>query len=436
MNIINIIEKKVAGKNLSQQEIEFFVNGYTNGQIPDYQMSSLLMAIVCRGMDEQETFHLTQAMLQSGDTVDLSSIDGITCDKHSTGGVGDSTTIAVAPILACCGFKVAKLSGRGLGFTGGTLDKLESIPYFNVNLDQDNFCAIVNHVGCCVAGQTANIVPADKKMYALRDITGTTKSLPLMVSSIMSKKLASGAQNILLDVKYGTGAYMKTMDEAIQLAEAMVKIGTLAKRNIGALITDMSQPLSRYVGNALEIVGIIEMLNGKKSRLYEENKAVATRLMQLCGVDLGKAEKMFDQAISSGQAKNKLIEMVYAQGGQASYIEHPERFSLGQQLDVVALRDGYVGQMETCDIGYAVNILGGGRMQKDDQLDHGVGIKMQVDLGDKVKKGDVLATIYHRDKNVEQAKQLLEKSIFITDSKPLSTKTIHAYVDKNGVTML
>ena len=436
MNIVSIIEKKVANKSLTKNEIEFFVNGYTNGQIPDYQMSSLLMAIVCRGMNEEETFHLTQAMLDSGDKVDLSKINGTTCDKHSTGGVGDSTTIAIAPILACCGFKVAKLSGRGLGFTGGTLDKLESIPYFNVNLDQETFCDIVNHVGCCVAGQTANIVPADKKMYALRDITGTTKSLPLMVSSIMSKKLASGAQNILLDVKFGTGAYMKTMEDAIELAQAMVKIGTLAKRNIGALITDMSQPLSQYVGNALEIIGIVKMLNGEKSRLYEENKEVATRLMALCGIDLDKASKMFDDAIDSGVAKHKLIEMVYAQGGDASYVDHPERFNLGEKLDVVASRDGYVGYMETCDIGYAVNLLGGGRMQKDDVLDHGVGVKMQVNLGDKVKKCDVLATIYHRNKNVEQASQLLAKSIFVTDSKPLSTKTVHAYVDKNGVTLL
>ncbi|MBQ2710630.1 MAG: thymidine phosphorylase [Clostridia bacterium] len=434
MTILDIIEKKKIKAELTTEEINFFVEGFTNGTIPDYQASSLLMAIVLNGMTDRETFDLTNAMLHSGDIVDMSHLGGTVVDKHSTGGIGDSTTLALAPILACCGVYVAKMSGRGLGFTGGTIDKLESIPGFNTSLTEEQFFDVVKRVGCAVIGQTANLAPADKKLYALRDVTGTVNSIPLICGSIMSKKLASGSDTILLDVKYGSGAFMPTPEQALELAQKMVQIGTLAGKRIGALITDMEQPLSDYVGNTLEVLGILEVLGGKQNRLYHEIKEVAVRLLVLTGkFDAKQAESAFQDAIDSGKALAKLAEMVQAQGGDASYILHPEKFVLGTEEVILASEYGYVDQIIAADIGRACTHLGGGRMTKEDVIDFSVGVVMNVELGSKVCKGDVLCRIYHNGKGVEQARQLLVNAIHIGDEPICTHKIAYAYVDKNGV---
>ena len=433
MNILDVIETKKNKQELSAEQINFFVNGYTNGTLPDYQISSLLMAILLNGMTDREIFDLTKAMLHSGDVVDMSHLGGIVVDKHSTGGIGDSTTLALAPILACCGVYVAKMSGRGLGFTGGTIDKLESIPGFDTGLSETEFFDVVKRVGCAVIGQTANLAPADKKLYALRDVTGTVNSIPLICGSIMSKKLASGADTILLDVKYGSGAFMPDPETALQLATKMVAIGTRAGKQIGALVTDMEQPLSDHVGNALEIVGIIDVLNGKKNRLYSEIREVALKLLALTGkFDEQSAAEAFQHAIDSGEALAKFAEMVHAQHGDESYILNPEKFELGQVEKIVAQKDGFVGHMVAADIGRAVTQLGGGRMTKGEAIDFSVGVVMQVQLGSKVCKGDVLCKVYHRGKGLDEAKKLLNSAIEITDCAPEPHKIAYAYIDKNG----
>ncbi len=436
MTVLDIIEKKKTKQELTNEEICYFVNGFTSGEIADYQASALLMAILLNGMTDQETYNLTMAMLNSGDVVDMSALGGCVVDKHSTGGIGDSTTLALAPILACCGVYVAKMSGRGLGFTGGTIDKLESIPDFDTALSEQEFFDVVKRVGCAVIGQTANLAPADKKIYALRDVTGTVNSIPLICSSVMSKKLASGSDTILLDVKYGSGAFMPTPESALELAQKMVAIGTLAGKRIGALITDMQQPLSDHIGNSLEIIGIIDVLRGKKNRLYNEIKEVAVRLLALTGkYDLVTAEKAFQQAIDSGSALTKFAEMVQAQHGNAEYIYNPGKFRLGTIDAVTASCDGYVTEMIAADIGRAVTHLGGGRMTKADVIDFSVGVVMKVAIGDKVKKGDVLAQIYHNGKGLEEAKSLIKNAITIGNKQPAEHKIAYAYVDKNGVKM-
>ena len=436
MTILDVIERKKTKQELTKEEIEFFVDGFTKGEIADYQMSALLMAILLNGMTDREIFDMTNAMLNSGDVVDMSCLDGVVCDKHSTGGIGDSTTLALAPILACCGVYVAKMSGRGLGFTGGTIDKLESIPHFDTALSEDEFFQVVKRVGCAVIGQTANLAPADKKLYALRDVTGTVNSIPLICGSIMSKKLASGSDTILLDVKYGSGAFMPTKESALELAEKMVEIGTRAGKNIGALITDMEQPLSDHVGNALEVVGIIEVLNGKQNRLYREIKEVAVKLLCLSGkYDEAGATKAFENAIESGKALHKFAEMVEAQHGDSSYIFHPEKFTLGTTIDILAPCDGFVDEMNAADIGRAVTLLGGGRMKKEDAIDFSVGLIMKVELGSSVKKGDTLCTVYHNEKGLKDAVALLQKSIHVGAKKPATHKIAYAYVSKNGVVL-
>ncbi len=434
MEILSIIDKKKNKQELSTEEIRYFVDGYTNGAIPDYQMSALLMAILLNGMTDREIFDMTDAMLHSGDIVDMSKLNGIVCDKHSTGGIGDSTTLALAPILACCGVYVAKMSGRGLGFTGGTIDKLESIPGFQTALSEDEFFDIVKRVGCAVIGQTANLAPADKKLYALRDVTGTVNSIPLICGSIMSKKLASGSDTILLDVKYGSGAFMPDKESALELAEKMVEIGTRAGKNIGALITDMEQPLSDHIGNTLEVVGIIDVLNGKKNRLYFELKEVAVKLLELSGKYTEESATVaFKEALDSGKALQKFAEMVHAQHGDESYILHPEKFVLGSTVEIIAPSDGYVVSMDAADIGRAVTLLGGGRMKKDDVIDFSVGAVMNVEIGSVVKKGDVLCTVYHNEKGVVDAVTLLKNSIHIGSAKPSKHKIAFAYVSQNGV---
>ena len=434
MTILDIIEKKKRKQALTKEEIDYFVDGFTSGEIPDYQISPLLMAIVLNGMNDDETFALTDAMLNTGDVVDTSSLGGVVVDKHSTGGVGDSTTLALAPILACCGVYVAKMSGRGLGFTGGTLDKLESIPNLTVQLSEEEFLSVVKNVGCAVVGQTKSLVPADKKLYALRDVTGTIDSIPLIAASIMSKKLASGSDVILLDVKYGTGAFMKTKEDAVALAEKMVAIGTRAGKSVGALITDMSQPLSSYIGNSIEIIGIVRLLRGEKSRLYNEIKEVAVRLLTLSGkFDEVGAEQAFDDAITSGRAFDKFAEMVAAQHGDASILHDLERFEIGNPIEIRAKRNGYVYSMATAEIGNSVTLLGGGRLVKEDTIDHSVGIVMKVAIGDVVKRGDVLCTVYHKEKGVKEAVAKLSSAIEISAEKPHEQKIAYAFVDKDGV---
>ncbi len=436
MTILDVIEKKKNKQELTTEEIRYFVDGFTNGSIPDYQASALLMAILLNGMTDRETFDLTDSMLHSGDIVDMSRLGGLVCDKHSTGGIGDSTTLALAPILACCGVYVAKMSGRGLGFTGGTIDKLESIPHFDTALSEEEFFEVVKRVGCAVIGQTANLAPADKKLYALRDVTGTVNSIPLICSSIMSKKLASGSDVILLDVKYGSGAFMPTKESALELAQKMVEIGSRAGKKIGALITDMEQPLSDFVGNALEVIGIIEVLKGAKSRLYREIREVAIKLLCLSGkFNEKEAEIAFQDAIDSGRALQKFAEMVEAQHGDASYILHPEKFVLGTKVEVLAQSDGYVDSINAADIGRSVTLLGGGRMKKDEAIDFSVGVVMKVELGSAVKKGDVLCEVYHNEKGLSDAVSLLGKSIRIGANKPAAHKIAYAYVSKDGVTL-
>lgn len=434
MTILDVIEKKKNSQELSTEEIRFFVDGFTNGSIPDYQISALLMAILLNGMTDRETFDMTDAMLHSGDIVDMSRLGGLVCDKHSTGGIGDSTTLALAPILACCGVYVAKMSGRGLGFTGGTIDKLESIPNFDTALSEEEFFDVVKRVGCAVIGQTANLAPADKKLYALRDVTGTVNSIPLICGSIMSKKLASGSDVILLDVKYGSGAFMPTKESALELAEKMVEIGSRAGKKIGALITDMEQPLSDYVGNALEVIGIVEVLKGAHSRLYREIKEVAIKLLCLSGkYDEAGAEAAFQDAIDSGRALNKFAEMVTAQHGDASYVLHPEKFVLGKKVAVLAQSDGFIDSINAADIGRAVTLLGGGRMKKDDAIDFSVGVVMHVELGSSVKKGDVLCEVYHKQKGLDDATKLLQSAIHVGENQPAPHKIAYAYVSKEGV---
>ncbi len=434
MTILDVIEKKKTSQELSTEEIRFFVDGFTDGSIPDYQISALLMAILLNGMTDRETFDMTDAMLHSGDIVDMSRLGGLVCDKHSTGGIGDSTTLALAPILACCGVYVAKMSGRGLGFTGGTIDKLESIPNFDTALSEEEFFDVVKRVGCAVIGQTANLAPADKKLYALRDVTGTVNSIPLICGSIMSKKLASGSDVILLDVKYGSGAFMPTKESALELAEKMVEIGSRAGKKIGALITDMEQPLSDYVGNALEVIGIVEVLKGAHSRLYHEIKEVAIKLLCLSGkYDETGAETAFQDAIDSGRALNKFAEMVTAQHGDASYVLHPEKFVLGKKVAVFAQADGFIDSINAADIGRAVTLLGGGRMKKDDAIDFSVGVVMHVELGSCVKKGDVLCEVYHNEKGLDDATKLLQNAIHVGEKQPASHKIAYAYVSKDGV---
>ena len=326
------------------------------------------------------------------------------------------------------------MSGRGLGFTGGTIDKLETIPNFHTALSEEEFFDVVKRVGCGVIGQTANLAPADKKLYALRDVTGTVDSIPLICGSIMSKKLASGADTILLDVKYGSGAFMPTKESALQLAEKMVEIGTRAGKNIGALITDMEQPLSDHVGNSLEVIGIIEVLKGKQNRLYNEIKEVAVKLLTLSGkYSEEEAEKAFCFVVESGAALRKLAEMVHAQHGDESYILHPEKFVLGSRYEVVAQVDRFVDKMNAANIGRAVTLLGGGRMKKEDKIDFSVGVVMSVCLGSAVKKGDVLCTVYHNGKGLDEAVEMLKQSIHIGDKAPSAHKIAYAYVSKNGV---
>lgn len=400
MRAVDIIRKKRFGGELSESEIGFLIAGLVDGTIPDYQISAWAMAVCYMGMTDKETAALTLAMANSGDTVDLSLISGVKVDKHSTGGVGDKTTLIVAPLVAACGVPVAKMSGRGLGHTGGTIDKLESIPGFRTELGREDFFAQVDDIGVAVIGQSGNIAPADKKLYALRDVTATVESIPLIASSVMSKKIAAGADAILLDVKTGDGAFMKTPEEAVKLASAMVAIGNQVGRRTVAVISDMDQPLGRTIGNALEVREAIEVLRGEgPDDLREVSLVLASHMLVLGGVadDSEFARTRLEAAISSGEALRKFAAFVAAQGGDPAVADDLSRFPQAPlRLPVSAVKEGFVLAIEAEAVGLAAMTLGAGRATKDDTIDYAVGIELAAKPGEFVREGDLLATLYVR----------------------------------------
>lgn len=422
MRIYDIITKKRYGLELSCEEIDFIIDGYMRGDIADYQISSLLMAICINSMSEGETNHLTKAMLNSGDTVDLSSLGDLSVDKHSTGGVGDKTTLIVAPIVASCGARVAKMSGRGLGFTGGTIDKLEAIDGFRTTLDQKEFLAQAKDVGAVVIAQSGNLVPADKKLYALRDVTATVESIPLIASSIMSKKLASGAKSIVLDVKVGKGAFMKTKDDAEKLALAMIKIGRSFDRGVTALITNMDIPLGYCVGNSLEVYESISVLKGQgEKRLTTVALELSASMLSMAlKIDLDKARKMAQESISSGKALEKLQQMIYAQGGTLDIINCQDSL-LGDRYtyEYRAANDGYISTINAELVGTGSMLLGAGRVKKEDKINHRAGLFFKKTYGDYVRRGDIIATLYANDISLfDGAARVLDEAILVSEEKP------------------
>ena len=432
MRMYDIIHKKRNGGELSEKEIKFFVNGYTDGSIPDYQASALCMAIYFRGMNADETAALTLAMADSGDRIDLSGIDGFTVDKHSTGGVGDKTSLIVAPIVAANGGKVAKMSGRGLGHTGGPVDKLESIPGFRTSLTPDEFIKQVNDIGLCIVGQTGELAPADKKLYALRDVTATVESIPLIASSIMSKKLAAGSQGIVLDVKTGSGAFMKTVEDSERLAEEMVSIGKAAGRKVTALITDMDIPLGASVGNSLEVIEAIKTLKGEgEKNLTEVCLSLAAQMLcMVTGRDDMVCRKMAKKSIEDGSALNKLREMITAQGGNADVIDNSGAFKQPKfYVDIISERDGYISRTDAERVGIASVILGAGREKKGDPIDPSAGIILKKKTGDSVSKGDVLATFYTDDETrIDVAKREFLDALIFGNEKPSKQKLIYKII--------
>ena len=420
MRMVDIIEKKRDGKELTTQEINFFIEGYTKGDIPDYQASALAMAIYFQDMNDRERADLTRAMVNSGDTIDLSGIDGIKVDKHSTGGVGDTTTLVLAPLVASLGIPVAKMSGRGLGHTGGTIDKLESVKGFHVELTKEQFIDLVNRDKVAVMGQSGNLTPADKKLYALRDVTGTVNSIPLIASSIMSKKIAAGADAIVLDVKTGDGAFMKTEKDAEELAHAMVRIGNHVGRKTIAIISDMSQPLGFAIGNALEVKEAIETLQGKGPQdLTDLVLTLGSQMVILAkkAETTQEAKAMLREAITSGKAIAKFKEFLQNQGGDASVVDDTAKLPQAKyQIELPAKKSGYVSRMVADEIGVASMLLGAGRATKEDTIDLAVGIVLHKKVGDKVSEGESLLTIHSNRETVDEVIQKLYDNIFIEDT--------------------
>ncbi len=441
MKMYDLIHKKKNKERLTAKEIEFIVDNFTRGVIPDYQMSAFLMAVCLNGMDHQETTDLTIAMAGSGDLLDLSRIEGVKVDKHSTGGVGDKTSLVLGPMVASLGIPVAKMSGRGLGHTGGTIDKLESFPGFTTTITTEQFISNVNRIKMAIVGQTANLAPADKKIYALRDVTATVDNISLIASSIMSKKLASGSEVIVLDVKTGSGAFMKSLESSLELAREMVEIGTLAGRKTYAVITDMDQPLGNAVGNTLEVIEAIEALQGKGPEdLLEVSITLAAFMLVGAGkaVKLEEAKKMLYQTIEDGSALDKMAQFVAAQGGDSDYVYHTEKFT-GASLEaaVIAEGGGYVTVIQTEEVGMTSLILGGGRETKDSSIDLTVGIRLHKKLGDLVHEGDTLAVLYANDsRKLAEAKERLQKAYVIGAEKPAGHKHVYAIVTKDGVELL
>ena len=420
MRMYDIILKKRRGEELTDEEIRFFVDGYTRGEIPDYQASAFCMAVCFRGMSESETFSLTKHMMYSGDTVDLSALTH-TVDKHSTGGVGDKTSLIVAPTAASLGLSVAKMSGRGLGHTGGTIDKLESIPGYRTSLTEEEFLNQVKKIGVAVIGQTGNLAPADKKLYALRDVTATVDSLPLIVSSIMSKKLAAGAENIVLDVKYGSGAFMKTPDDAKALASEMVKVGSSFGRKVSALITDMDKPLGNCVGNSLEVIEAVKVLRGEeKEELYELCVNIVSEMYSLAmGSTHEEALALAENSISSGKAYEKMLKWVSCQGGDVRYIEE-NTLPVGEFARVVrASESGFISHIDAEKVGMSASLLGAGRINKTDRIDFGAGVMLHRNTGDKVRTGDEIAVMYSGNKDtLDAAEKMFVSAIEYSDTKP------------------
>lgn len=437
MRMYDIIAKKRDGHELSEAEISYLIKGYVNGDIPDYQMSAFLMAVYFNSMTEKETHFMTNEVAHSGDMVDLSPIEGIKVDKHSTGGVGDKTTLIVAPIVAACGVKVAKMSGRGLGHTGGTVDKLESIPGYRTTLSREEFFRVVNETGLSVIGQSGNLAPADKKMYALRDVTATVDNIPLIAVSIMSKKLAAGSDCILLDVKTGSGAFMKTLEDSIALASEMVKIGENAGRKTMALITDMDTPLGAAIGNSLEVAEAVATLNGRGPEdLTKVCLQLAANMMVLAGLGtekecLAKAK----QAVADGSALERLVAMVEAQGGDSSVIRDTDCFEKAPFVyEVLAKEDGIIQSMDTEKCGIASVLLGAGRETKDSPVDLSAGILLQKKTGDVVAKGEILATMYASKQELfAAAEEKYLSAITIAEEKIQRNPLVYARVTKDGV---
>ena len=433
MNVYEIIDKKKRGLELNQTEIEYLINGYVKNEIPDYQISAWLMAVYFQGMTDRELLALTNCMTKSGEIVDLSSIMGVKVDKHSTGGVGDKVTLVVAPIVAACGGKVAKMSGRGLGFTGGTIDKLEAIPGLKTALAEEDFFNMVNEIGLAVMGQSADIAPADKKLYALRDVTATVDSIPLIASSIMSKKLAAGSDKIVLDVTVGSGAFMKNKENAVQLAEKMVAIGNGAGKKTVAILTNMDVPLGKMVGNNLEVVEAIETLKGRGPEdLITVVVEIASTMLYLA--QIGTKEecmKKVKRVIADGSALEKLKLMVERQGGDGSYIENPDQFEKAiYQHEIIANNSGYIGKMNTEECGKAAVLLGAGREVKDDPIDMTAGIQFNKKTGDAVKQGDIVAIAYSSSKEkLQQGVKKISDIYDIVDKRPQVVPEIIGYIE-------
>lgn len=433
MNMVDIITKKRDGGELTPEEIRFFIDNYVKDRIPDYQASALLMAIYFRGLSRAETFALTEAMEFSGDVEDLSDLPGVKVDKHSTGGVGDKTTLVVAPVAAAAGVTVAKMSGRGLGFTGGTADKLEAIPGFRTRLEPAEFHRQLEELGLAVITQTGSITPADKKIYALRDVTGTVESPGLIASSIMSKKLAAGSDGIVLDVKCGSGALLKDLEEAENMADLMIDIGRKAGRKMVAVISDMSQPLGRTVGNALEVEEAVQVLKGGGPEdLRQLCLELAGEMIRIGGraESFEEGKETARQVLSDGRALEKFRQMVRRQGGDDRIIEEPERMGSSRySRDVLAGRTGFIAETDTREIGRASQHLGAGRLRKEDEIDFTVGIRMHVRIGDSVQEGDVLATLYGADsRRLEEAEIILEAAIRISSEPVAPPKLIQKII--------
>lgn len=431
MRMVDIIIKKQNGKELTTEEIQFFVNGYTDGSIPDYQASALAMAIFFQDMSDRERADLTMAMVNSGETIDLSAIEGIKVDKHSTGGVGDTTTLVLAPLVAALDVPVAKMSGRGLGHTGGTIDKLEAIDGFHVELTKDEFIKLVNRDKVAVIGQSGNLTPADKKLYALRDVTGTVNSIPLIASSIMSKKIAAGADAIVLDVKTGAGAFMKTEEDAAELAKAMVRIGNNVGRQTMAVISDMSQPLGFAIGNALEVKEAIDTLKGEGRRdLHELVLTLGSQMVVLAkkADTLDEARAKLEEVMKNGKALEKFKDFLKNQGGDSSIVDDPSKLpQAAYQIDVPAKEAGVVSEIVADEIGVAAMLLGAGRATKEDEIDLAVGIMLRKKVGDKVEKGEPLVTLYANRENVDEVIAKVYDNIRIA-AEAKAPKLIHTLI--------
>ena len=428
MRMTDILKKTREGEALSREELAFFVRGVTSGDIPDYQISAWLMAVYFRGMGDRELADLTDLMARSGDMTDLTPLGACTVDKHSTGGVGDKTTLVVAPLVAACGGIVAKMSGRGLGFTGGTVDKLESIPGFRTELSSEEFLASAAAHGLCLVGQSGNLAPADKKLYALRDVTATVESIPLIASSVMSKKLAAGARSIVLDVKVGSGSFMKDIEKARLLAEKMTAIGKSAGRRMAAVLTNMDVPLGYAVGNSLEVAEAVRVLEGKgPADLTEVSLVLASHMLSLAtGTALTQARKECERALTDGSAKRKLCEMVASQGGDASYIEDPGRFPKAELLsDVISPCDGYLSHMDADKIGAASSVLGAGREKKGAPIDHSAGVVLVKKTGDPVRRGEPIVRLYTNSRaGLSEAETLILSALAFSKEAPGTPRLI------------